>query len=112
MADKVSLELQVKGLEKNMAAIIKAFKGFKVSLDALEKKVNKHQEEEIKELIKTQKMLNDIVVSNSEAIKQIDIEIKRLENEREAAKVDSKKDEDDTRAIKAKKRKYFNKNLS
>ena len=108
MADKVSLELQVKGLEKNMAAIIKAFKGFKVSMDALEKKVNKHQEEEIKELIKTQKMLNDIVVSNSEAIKQIDIEIKRLENEREAVKVDSKKDEDDIRAIEAKKCKYYN----
>ena len=53
-------------------------------------------------------MLNDIVVSNSEAIQQIDIEIKRLENEREAAKVDSKKDEDDTRAIKSKKCKYFN----
>ena len=57
-------------------------------------------------------MLNDIVVSNSEAIKQIDSEIKSLESEKEAAKVASNKDADDTRAIKAKKCKYFNKNLS
>ena len=57
-------------------------------------------------------MLNDIVVSNSEAMKQIDSEIKSIESEKEAATVAYNKDEDDTRAIKAKKRKYFNKNLS
>ena len=103
MTEKVSLELQVRALEKNMGLIVKAFKEFKVSMDALEKKVDKHQEEEIQELIKTQKMLNDIVVSNSEAIKSIDSEIKMLE----AAKVESKKEEDITKALKAKKCKYF-----
>ena len=40
--------------------------------------------------------------SIDEAIKQMDVEIKRLENEKEAAKVDSEMDEDDTRAMKAK----------
>ena len=91
-----------------MGTIVKAFKEFKVSMDVLEKKVNKHHEEEIQELIKTQKMLNDIVVSNSEAIKNIDIEIKRIENEKDASKVESEKEVDNNKAIKAKKCKYFN----
>ena len=67
-------------LEKNMSIIVKSFKELKVCMD----------------------------VSNAEAIKQINIEFKRLEKKNEAAKVDSKKDEDDTRCIKAKKCKYFN----
>jgi vacuolar-type H+-ATPase subunit I/STV1 len=108
MAEKVSLDMQIKRLEKNMGTIVKAFKELKVSMDALEKKVNKHQEEEIQELIKTQKVLNDIVLSNSEEIKQVDIKIKQLENKNEATKVYSKEDTDDTRAIKAKKCKYYN----
>ena len=102
MTEKVTLELQIRALEKNMGTIVKAFKEFKVSMDVLEKKVNKHHEEEIQELIKTQNMLNDIVVSNSEAIENIDIEIKRIENEKDASKVESKKEEDITTAIKAK----------
>ena len=36
-------------------------------------------------------MLNKNFVANSEALKQIDDEIKRRENENEAAKVNSKK---------------------
>ena len=43
------------------------------------------------ELIKMKKMLNDIVSSNSEAIEHLDIEIKRLGHENEAAEVDANK---------------------
>ena len=78
MADKVSMELKIKGFEKSMGTMLKVFKELKARMDALEKQVNKNHEEEIQELIKTQKML---VVTNSEAIKRIYFEIERLEKE-------------------------------
>ena len=96
MADKVAMELKIKGLEKSMGTMVKMFKEFKASMDALEKKVNKNHEEEIQELVKTQKMLNDLVVTNSEAIKRIDVEIEGLDKE-------SKKKEVNDRDIKQNK---------
>ena len=101
MADKVAMELKIKGLEKSMGTMVKMFKEFKASMDALEKKVNKNHEEEIQELVKTQKMLNDLVVTNSEAIKRIDVEIEGLDKE-------SKKKEVNDRDIKEKRCKFFN----
>ena len=103
MADKSSMELRIKGLEKSMGTMVKAFKELKAGMDALEKKVNKNQEEEIQELIKTQKVLNDMAVTNSEAIKRIDSEIEKHQKQ-----FDNNKDVDGT-AMKEKKCKYFNK---
>ena len=104
MADKVEMELKIKSLEKSMRTMVKALKELKASMDTLAIKVNKNQEEEILELIKTQKMLNDSVVTNSEAIKRIDIEIQRLER-----KDDSKTEEVNERGIKERKKcKFFN----
>ena len=77
MADKSSMELRIKGLEKSMGTMVKAFKELKAGMEALKEKVNKNQEEEIQELIKTQEMLNDMAVTNCEAIKRIDIEIEK-----------------------------------
>ena len=49
MMDK--MELQIKGLEKNMGTIVKALKDIKAGLTALEEKVNKSQNEEIQHIV-------------------------------------------------------------
>ena len=77
MADKSSMELRIKGLEKSMGTMVKAFKELKAGMEALKEKLNKNQEEEIQELIKTQEMLNDMAVTNCEAIKRIDIKMEK-----------------------------------
>jgi chaperonin cofactor prefoldin len=41
MAEKSSLELRIKGLEKSMGTIVKAFKELKAGMEASEKKVLK-----------------------------------------------------------------------
>ena len=104
MADKTSMELRIKGLEKSMGTMVKAFKELKAGMEALKEKVNKNQEEEIQELIKTQEMLNDMAVTNCEAIKRIDIEIEKHQKQ-----FDYNMDEVNKALIKEKKCKYFDK---
>ena len=93
MADKNSLESQVKNLEKGMGTIVKAFKDLKATVKALEEKVQKDvkaleekvegaQNHEVREIIKSQKMLEELISANSNNIKSIDQEIKKLQSEK------------------------------
>ena len=90
MMDKIPLELQIKGLEKNMGTIVKALKDLKASFTALEEKVHKSQNEEIQHLVESQNILEQVIVENSKAIKRIDDET--LKFEIDEAKADLKGD--------------------
>ena len=82
MANKSGLETQVKSLESAMGAIVKAFKEMKSHFKALEEKVEEAQNHEVREIIKSQKMLEELISANSNDIKSIDQEIKKLKTEK------------------------------
>ena len=91
MDDKISsLELQMKGLEKSMVTIVKAVKEIKGTVGKLEEKVNQNQSDEIQEIMKAQKSLEEIIAANTNAIKRIDNEILRFKNDRAEADADKK----------------------
>ena len=104
MAGEKSLEIQVRTLERGMGTIVKAFQELKDSVKALEEKVDKTQTEEEKEIMKNQKMLGGLLKANSEAIKKIDTDIIRIQNENSA---NQKKAEENSKE-RVKKCKYFN----
>ena len=90
MADKTSLESQVKNLEKGMGTIVKAFKDLKTSVKALEDKIENAQNEEVREILRNQKVLQDIISANSDAIKRIDIEIAKHKDNSQKADLEKK----------------------
>ena len=106
MADKNSIEFQVKNLEKGMGTIVKAFKDLKASVKALEDKIDNAQNEEVREILRNQKVLQDIISANSDAIKRIDIEIAKHKDNSQKAYPEKKDKESEN---KEKKCRYFNK---
>ena len=83
MEDKItSLELQMKGLKKSMVTLVKAVKETKATLGKLEEKVNKSQSDEIQEIMKAQKNLEEIIAANNNAIERIDAKIVRFKNDK------------------------------
>ena len=87
--------------------MVKVVKEIKASVNKLEEKVDKNQNAEIQEIIKTQKNLDELIVANSAAIKSIDSEISKFHNDK--AKADSDKHENVETVKEIKKCKYFNK---
>ena len=61
MADKPPMEVQIKDQEKTMLTIVRAMKDLKASVKALEEKGNKSQNEDIPEIVKSQKILEEII---------------------------------------------------
>jgi hypothetical protein len=78
MENKNSLEQQVKALQRQMGGIAKLVKDLKSSVDNLEKKRQMTENKEIQEIIDTQKVIDEIIVSNSDAIKRMEREIKEI----------------------------------
>ena len=105
MADKKSLESQVKSLEKAFGTIVKAFKELNANVKSLEDNVEKNWKEELQEIMRKRKELEDVISANSDAIKKIDNEIAKLQVD--SLKADVEK-EDKELENKKKKCKYFN----
>ena len=84
MAGEKALDERVKALEKSMSTIVKVLKEIKVEMKHLEEKANKDQDlilkenEEIQKILDAQKVIEEILASNQEAIKKIDKEMKEL----------------------------------
>ena len=98
--------MQIKGLEKSMVTIVKAVKEIKASMNKLEEKVNKSQNEEIQEIIKAQKNLDKVIAANNDAIKRIDSEILKIKSDE--AKADSDKHKDAKLKDTEKRCRYYN----
>ena len=109
---KETLEEQVKTLQKHMGAIFRTLKDLKSSVQVLEKKLPQEENKEIKEIIETQKVINEIIVANGDAIKRIDKELKKSLRTNAVAKDTSAKDSVDVEEVvsekKRKRCRYFN----
>ena len=86
------MEIQVKALEMGMGVMVKAVKEIKASINKLEEKVYKTQNEEVQEITKTQKKLEEMIATNSDAIQSIDSEMSKFKYDK--AKVTTDNDTD------------------
>ena len=112
-AVKVPLVDEVKTLQKHMGLMMRTVKDLKCTVEALEKKTKEN--DEIKEIIKTQKVIEEVLVANSNAIKRIDREIVEITSKKSVPIVDTLEERTDkevnevNNAIKGKKNcRYIN----
>ena len=83
MNKKLTLEEQMKALQNHFSRLVSTVKGLMSSLEALEKKVDKKQNDEVREILETQNVIDEVIVANSDSINRIKNEIrdiKRTEN--------------------------------
>ena len=76
--NKMSLEEQVKTLQKHMGALFKTVKDLKSNVESLDKKLEAKETAEIKEIIEAQRIVDEVIVANSDAIKRLDREIRNM----------------------------------
>ena len=69
MADKNSLEQQVKALQRQMGGIAKLVKELKTTVENMQKENKVSENDEIQEIIDTQKVIDEIIVANSDCIR-------------------------------------------
>ena len=104
-----SLELQVKALGKGMGVMVKALKEIKASMNKLQEKVDKTQNAEITEIIRTQKNVEELIAANYDAIKSLDSEISKFQNDKAKADSDKHENVETVETVKeTNKCKYFN----
>ena len=74
-ASKISLEEEVKTLQKHMGAIMRTVKDLKATVEAMGGKMLTKENEEIKEIMEAQRVVEEVIVANSDALKRIDREM-------------------------------------
>ena len=84
MAKKKDLEEEVKALQRSMGVIVKIVKDLKSSVDVIEKKL---EIKELNEIIEAQKVIDEVLVANSDAIKRIDQEIIQITKSRNSRNI-------------------------
>ena len=101
-------------LQRGMAGMLKMFKELKNAVEVIEKKLLLTKDDEIKEIIDTQKVIEGVIVANGDAIKRIDEEIKELTKKTEEAVGSSSREETregydvSSRVTKRKRCRYYN----
>ena len=93
MSSKLSIEEEMKKLQKQFGGVVQLVKNLKISVEALDKKIDEKETKEtkeIKEILDAQTIIDEILVANSDAIKRIDKEIESM--------VQNKAKADETRA--------------
>ena len=102
MADKGTLEDRVKALERYMVTVAKAISDVKAGLKVLVEKGNNKKNEELKEILDSQKIIDEIIVSNTDAIKRFDKEIKLIESDKPKMVIVDRDTKEETMEDKAK----------
>jgi hypothetical protein len=72
------LEEEVKTLQKHLGAVMRTVKDLKGTFEALAKKNLPKEDKEIKEILETQSVIEEVLVANSDATKRIDKEIAKI----------------------------------
>ena len=83
----------------------------KSSVESFEEKISKQENYEIKEIIETQKLKDEVIAANLDAIRRIDKEVKEIMDHRREAStqsddkdhVESAKDQEQRNQVKRKK---------
>ena len=78
----VSVEGEIKILQKHMGAALMTIKDLKVTIKALEKRISERENEEIKEMFEKQKVVEEVLAANKEEIEKM----KQANKEQEASK--------------------------
>ena len=73
-----AVEGEVKILKKHMGGIVQMLKELKSTVEVLGKKNTKEENVEIQEILDAQKVIDEVIVANADAIKRINKEIKEL----------------------------------
>ena len=75
--NKISLEEQMKTLQKHFTAIVATVKDLKGTVNDLAKKVEARKKEEIDEILQTQKVIEEMIDCNAKAIKCMEEEFRK-----------------------------------
>ena len=70
-----SSEEQLKILQKHFGALVMTVKQLKTSVDALNKQMEGIKTEEVKDIMKTQKVIAEVIAEHTDAIKHLEIEL-------------------------------------
>ena len=112
MAKKASLEDQVTLLQKQFGGLVKLVKQLKTSVEALEGRSIPKEMDEVREILEAQRVVDEIIVANADAIKRIDQEMKEIKQKPPKVKVpiDTIEKESSDIIVKTVKKKcrYFN----
>ena len=81
MASEKSLADQVKTIQGYMGKFAKSFKDLTERVKTLEDKRMSNDEKEIKEIMESQRVVDEILVANTDAIKQLNMELSKVEEE-------------------------------
>ena len=68
----------MKALQRQMGGLAKLLKDLKATVDNLEKKNQVSENREIQEIIDTQRVIDEIIVANSDCIKRMEKELKDI----------------------------------
>ena len=79
MVNTKELIEKVQALEKSMGSIVRALKELKNGINELQEQRKKDQNEEIEEILKNKKVVEEILESHTESIKRIELEIAKME---------------------------------
>jgi hypothetical protein len=82
VAKNPSLDDQMKTLQNHFAAIVSTVKHLKFTVDDLKKKSEENIDSEVQEKVETQRVIDEIVVANSDAIKHMKQGISRMRREK------------------------------
>ena len=95
---KLSLENEVKALKKHFGGFVATLKALKEAVEALQKNTPAKENDEIKEILKRQKVVEDGIASNADALSRIDREIDELSNKIKVTKdgINNQNDEKET----------------
>ena len=75
MAEETSLADQVKTMQGYIGKFAKALKDLTERVKVVEDKQKDDQDKEIKEIVETQRIIGEILVSNADAIKRLNKEL-------------------------------------
>ena len=75
MSGESSLADQVKTLQGYMGKFAKAIKDLTERVKVIEEKRTEDEDKDIKEIVETQRVIDEILVSNSDAIKRLNREL-------------------------------------
>ena len=91
MAKKLTLEEQMKALQNHFGRMVSTVKDLKASLEALERKVDTRQNDEFREILETQTVIDEVIVANSDAIQRIKQEMRGIKCTENTNKEDDNK---------------------
>ena len=95
MANKSTLEEEVRSMKKHFGGLVALVKDLKAKVEKFEEKGKHRENPEIQDIVEQQRFLTDLVEANSERLRQIDSEMKDIKNKRNVIPPSIEKDGDE-----------------